>query len=103
MKVNAFLVAKKSAVEEVDDLMKQVMAENKLDEDVGGNNSGITDREIEERLARLKDMDPSMINELVNILVSHTHYKIKMISAQHLSNNGKNWQKLSYQKILLAW
>ena len=28
---------------------------------------------------------------------------IKMISAQHSSNNGKNWQKLSYQKILLAW
>ena len=28
--------------------------------------------------------------------------KIKMISAQHSSNNGKNWQKLSYQKILLA-
>ncbi|XP_015761158.1 PREDICTED: abscission/NoCut checkpoint regulator-like isoform X1 [Acropora digitifera] len=61
--VNAFLVAKKSAVEEVDDLMKQVMAENRLDEDVGGNNrSGITDREIEERLARLKDMDPSLTN-----------------------------------------
>ena len=29
--------------------------------------------------------------------------KIKMVSAQHSSNNGKNWQKLSYQKILLAW
>ena len=28
---------------------------------------------------------------------------IKMISAQHSSNNGKNWQKLSYQKIFLAW
>ena len=28
---------------------------------------------------------------------------IKMISAQHSSNNGKNWQKLSYQKILLSW
>ena len=28
---------------------------------------------------------------------------IKMISAQHSSNNGKNWQKLTYQKILLAW
>ena len=27
----------------------------------------------------------------------------KMISAQHSSNNGKNWRKLSYQKILLAW
>ena len=27
---------------------------------------------------------------------------IKMISAQHSSNNGKNWQKLSYQKILWA-
>ena len=77
MKVNAFLVAKKSAVEQVDDLMKQVLAENKLDEDVGGNNrSGITDREIEERLARLKDLDPSMLTELVNILVPHTHYKI---------------------------
>ena len=24
----------------------------------------------------------------------------KMISAQHSSNNGKNWRKLSYQKIL---
>ena len=30
--------------------------------------------------------------------------KIKiMISAQHSSNNGKNWQKLSYEKTLLAW
>jgi len=29
--------------------------------------------------------------------------EVKMISAQHSSNNGKNWQKLSYQKILLAW
>ena len=28
---------------------------------------------------------------------------VEMISAQHSSNNGKNWQKLSYQKILLAW
>ena len=31
------------------------------------------------------------------------YFSLKMISAQHLSNNGKNWQKLSYQKILLAW
>ena len=30
-------------------------------------------------------------------------YTIKMVSTQHLSNNGKNWQKVSYQKILLAW
>jgi len=29
-----------------------------------------------------------------------TFSDIKMISAQHSSNNGKNWQKL---KILLAW
>ena len=28
---------------------------------------------------------------------------VKMISTQHSSNNGKNWQKLSYQNILLAW
>jgi len=28
---------------------------------------------------------------------------VNMISAQHSSNNGKNWQKLSYKKILLAW
>ena len=26
---------------------------------------------------------------------------IKMISAQHSSNNGKNWQKLSYQIIII--
>ena len=26
---------------------------------------------------------------------------IKMISAQHSSNNGKNWQKLSYPKNAL--
>lgn len=64
MKVNAFLVPKKSAAEQVDDLMKQVMVENKLDEDLSGNNrSGITDKEIEERLARLKDLDPSMLTE----------------------------------------
>ena len=34
---------------------------------------------------------------------SYEKLLIKMISAQHSSNNGKNWQKLSYQKILLAW
>ena len=37
-----------------------------------------------------------------NKLNKHTT-TIKMIYAQHSSNNGKNWQKLSYQKILLAW
>ena len=37
--------------------------------------------------------------KLSNILIQ----QIKMISAQQSSNNGKNWQKLSYQKILLAW
>lgn len=64
MKVNAFLVPEKSAVEQVNDLMKQVIVENKLDEDLSGNNrSGITDKEIEERLARLKDLDPSMLTE----------------------------------------
>ena len=31
------------------------------------------------------------------------HFVVMMISAQHLSNNGKNWQKSSYQNILLAW
>ena len=50
---------KKSEVEEVDDLMKQVMAENKLDEDHESAKTGVTDKEIEERLARLKDLDPS--------------------------------------------
>ena len=50
---------KKSEVEEVDDLMKQMLAENKLDEDHESGINRITDKEIEERLARLKDLDPS--------------------------------------------
>ena len=37
--------------------------------------------------------------KLSNILIQ----QVKMISTQHSSNNGKNWQKLSYQKILFAW
>ena len=41
--------------------------------------------------------------ELLNVVVRSCRNAIKMISAQHSSNNGKNWQKLSYQKILLAW
>ena len=28
--------------------------------------------------------------------------ELKMISAQHSSNNGKNWQKVSYQKIIVV-
>ena len=41
--------------------------------------------------------------ELLNVAVRSCRNAIKMISAQHSSNNGKNWQKLSYQKSLLAW
>ena len=47
-------------MEEVDDLMKQMMAENKLDEDhETSNTTRVTDKEIEERLAKLKGLDPS--------------------------------------------
>lgn len=50
---------KKSEAEEIDDLMKQMVAETKLDEDHDKNTARITDKEIEERLAKLKDLDPS--------------------------------------------
>ena len=46
------------------------------------------------------------IRERVNIkgkMETERQSGIKMISAQHSSNNGKTWQKLRYQKILLAW
>ena len=39
--------------------MKQMLAENKLDEDHESGTNRVTDKEIEERLARLKDLDPS--------------------------------------------
>lgn len=39
--------------------MKQMVAETKLDEDHDKNTTRITDKEIEERLAKLKDLDPS--------------------------------------------
>lgn len=54
---------KKSEVEEVDDLMKQMMAENVLDESRESNMHRVTDKEIEERLARLKDLDPGITNQ----------------------------------------
>ena len=50
---------KKSEVEQVDDLMKQIMAETKLDENHDTNTTRVTDKEIAERLAKLKDLDPS--------------------------------------------
>ena len=43
----------------MDDLMKQMEAENKLDENSATSGNRITDKEIEERLNRLKDLDPS--------------------------------------------
>lgn len=46
-------------MEEIDDLMKQMVAETKLDEDHDNNTTRITDTEIEARLAKLKDLDPS--------------------------------------------
>lgn len=54
---------KKSEAEEIDDLMKQMVAETKLDEDHDKNTTRITDKEIEERLAKLKDLDPSLTNQ----------------------------------------
>jgi len=53
------LLPKKTEVEEANDLMKQMMAESKLDEDYETNTTGVTDKEIEERLAKLRDLDPS--------------------------------------------
>jgi len=46
-------------VEEVNDLMKQMLDETKLDED--DPVSTVTDKEIEQRLAKLKDIDPSKL------------------------------------------
>ena len=39
--------------------MKQMMAECNIDEGLADSGTTLTDKEIEERLARLKDMDPS--------------------------------------------
>ncbi|KAL9953504.1 hypothetical protein ACROYT_G040929 [Oculina patagonica] len=60
--INTFL-PKKSEVEEVNDLMKQMLEENKLDEDDPTSVAGVTDKEIEQRLAKLKDIDPSLTNQ----------------------------------------
>jgi len=46
-------------VEEVNDLMKQMLEETKLDEDDPVSGVTVTDKEIEQRLAKLKDIDPS--------------------------------------------
>ena len=50
-------------------------------------------------------LENKQLGPVVRSLVSANRWLrgIKMIFAQHLSNNEKNWQKLSYQKILLAW
>ena len=53
------LQPKKSEVEEVSDLMKQMLEENKLAKEDPTAKSSITDKEIEERLAKLKGIDPS--------------------------------------------
>ena len=57
-------VPKKSEVEQTDDLMKQMMEECKIDESLASASSSsstttVTEQEIEQRLAKLKDMDPS--------------------------------------------
>lgn len=41
--------------------MKQMLEENKLDEDDPTSVAGVTDKEIEQRLAKLKDIDPSKL------------------------------------------
>ncbi|KAJ7356086.1 Abscission/NoCut checkpoint regulator [Desmophyllum pertusum] len=61
--IDTQLLPKKSEVEEVDDLMKQMLQENKLDEDDPTSTARVTDKEIEERLAKLKDIDPSLKNQ----------------------------------------
>ena len=43
----------------MNDLMKQMLEETKLDEDDPMNTVTVTDKEIEQRLAKLKDIDPS--------------------------------------------
>lgn len=41
--------------------MKQMLQENKLDEDDPTSTARVTDKEIEERLAKLKDIDPGKL------------------------------------------
>lgn len=41
--------------------MKQMLEQNKLDEDDPTSDAGTTDKDIEERLAKLKDIDPSKL------------------------------------------
>lgn len=43
----------------MNDLMKQMLDETKLDEDDLMTAVSVTDKEIEQRLAKLKDIDPS--------------------------------------------
>lgn len=43
----------------MNDLMNQMLDETKLDEDDPVTVVTVTDKEIEQRLARLKDIDPS--------------------------------------------
>lgn len=57
------LQPKKSEIEEVSNLMKQMLEENKLAEEDPTAKSSIIDKEIEERLAKLKGINPSLTNQ----------------------------------------
>ena len=65
---------KKSEVEEVNDLMKQMLEETKLDEDDPTSVAGVTDEEIAERLAKLKDIDPSKFIILKDLKNRHIFF-----------------------------
>lgn len=52
--------------------MKQMLEENKLDEDDPTSVAGVTDKEIEQRLAKLKDIDPSKLEIQLKAL-GHNH------------------------------
>lgn len=51
--------------------MMQMLEETKLDEDDPISVAGVTDKEIAERLAKLKDIDPSKFIILIDLTNPH--------------------------------
>lgn len=54
--------------------MKQMLEENKLDEDDPVSTVRVTDKEIEQRLAKLKDIDPSELK--TQLYHRHCYYSM---------------------------
>lgn len=66
--------------------MKQMLEENKLDEDDPVSTVRVTDKEIEQRLAKLKDIDPSELKTQLYHHHSH-HSRVNFAHELHVHLN----------------